>query len=650
MYRYFSFLILFILLPAANSIKSTAQSDKIALIVAISQYAPQSGWPRTNAHNDVLLLRYALQRQGFEEKNILILKDEEATRKGVLKAIEKHLLRKAKAGGTALFHFSGHGQQILDQNGDEIDGLDEALAPYDSPIAYEKGKYEGENLIRDEELGALLGTVRRKLGPSGQILVLLDACHSGTGVRGAATVRGTERIMKPEKAAAAKKRSDENNAVEADSANEKEVAPLIAFFSTGARQLNYEMRDENGRYYGPLSYAFSKAFAQAEPETTYRSLFRQIQLTMAVHAPRQRPQAEGDLERTLAGSPISGKTSYFLTDPERRLSPRKLSLKGGTLMGLFPGTKLRFYPADTYEPEEAVALAFGQVGKSGPIHAEVDLDRPLSKREALQSWVYVEEYHFSHLGVDVYMNLNNPSLMRALIEVQKRFPMIQFSEKREDSDLFIGADADQIVRLNTADGYVLAQLNANEPAASIVEELIKIILNYVQGKFLRGLEMSNPHLNTRMQIMTAKKERSESKVAQMRPYQAGRDTMTLKITNEGSLPAYYSILDIQPDNQFNVVIPDYKSGKKPEDYFIRPGETQLIRFRIYKPTGTEVLKLIGSREPLYLKKIISSRGRQKTSHPFEVLFAASYFYNNRGGGKLNLRPAVSIQSLAFEIR
>jgi len=38
-----------------------------------------------------------------------------------------------------------------DDNGDEVGGLDESLVPYDAEMHFRKGKYEGENHIRDDE-------------------------------------------------------------------------------------------------------------------------------------------------------------------------------------------------------------------------------------------------------------------------------------------------------------------------------------------------------------------------------------------------------------------------------------------------------------------------------------------------------------------
>jgi hypothetical protein len=38
-----------------------------------------------------------------------------------------------------IFNSSGHGQQIQDDNGDELDGYDEALIPYDAAAMLRSG-------------------------------------------------------------------------------------------------------------------------------------------------------------------------------------------------------------------------------------------------------------------------------------------------------------------------------------------------------------------------------------------------------------------------------------------------------------------------------------------------------------------------------
>ena len=95
-------------------------------------------------------------------------------------------------GDIVVLHYSGHGQQIYDDDGDEIDGYDEAIIPYDGKISFKTGKYGGENHLRDDELGRMINQIRKKIGQAGDVIVILDSCHSGTATRDFSPSRGTD--------------------------------------------------------------------------------------------------------------------------------------------------------------------------------------------------------------------------------------------------------------------------------------------------------------------------------------------------------------------------------------------------------------------------------------------------------------------------
>src|SRR3990172_4884819 len=90
-----------------------------ALIVGINKYR-LSGADLQGCVNDVTNIRYILIKYlGFKVKDIRALVDARATKKGIMDRLE-WLVRDAKAGDRLLFHFSGHGSQIRDRDGDEL--------------------------------------------------------------------------------------------------------------------------------------------------------------------------------------------------------------------------------------------------------------------------------------------------------------------------------------------------------------------------------------------------------------------------------------------------------------------------------------------------------------------------------------------------
>ena len=170
---------------------SAQAATRRALVIGIGGYPAESGWKTINGDKDIPLVEDILFTNGFDKQNIIELKNEQATCAAIKSEFEK-LIGKAQTGDYIYIHFSGHGQQITDLNGDESDGLDEAWIPYDAQIAFTKGKYEGENHLVDDLLNQYLHRLREKIGKDGKIVVVADACHSGSGWRKETEViRGT---------------------------------------------------------------------------------------------------------------------------------------------------------------------------------------------------------------------------------------------------------------------------------------------------------------------------------------------------------------------------------------------------------------------------------------------------------------------------
>ena len=154
--------------------------NKRALVIGIGDYPEESGWCKIHGDNDISIVTEMLEENGFEQVQILCNKA--ATKKGIIDALD-NLAKKATLGDVIYIHFSGHGQQITDLDGDEPDGYDEAWIPYDACKDY-SAKYKGQNHIVDDELFDFLNQLRAKVGDKGKIIVVSDACHSGSGSRG----------------------------------------------------------------------------------------------------------------------------------------------------------------------------------------------------------------------------------------------------------------------------------------------------------------------------------------------------------------------------------------------------------------------------------------------------------------------------------
>ena len=154
-------------------------SDKYAIVIGIGEYPLESGWCEINGDKDIPLVKDFLLYNGFHENRIFILKNDEAKASAIRKTFVQ-LLDEVKYGDVVYVHFSGHGQQVMDLNGDEDDNYDESWVAYDAYSEYKVGVYEGNNHILDDELNLWLHNIRQKIGSTGKITVVADACHSGT--------------------------------------------------------------------------------------------------------------------------------------------------------------------------------------------------------------------------------------------------------------------------------------------------------------------------------------------------------------------------------------------------------------------------------------------------------------------------------------
>ena len=252
-------LLLIIGLSFMVSIAGNAQRKR-AFMVGISHYdTALTGyqWNNINGVEDINLLSPILKKQGFYLTTLL---DEQATYQNITNQLST-FTNQTKKGDIIYLHFSAHGQPVEDLNGDEEDGWDEAIVPIDAYKNYKKGVYEGKKHLLDDQLNTYIKKLRTKIGPSGFLYVVIDACHAGTSSRANdETVRGTKvgftynnKVFKP----SAQKKS--HYKVEAT----PKMSHVMYLEACRPDQVNMEIKVD-GKRYGPLSYNIAQAL-QAKP-------------------------------------------------------------------------------------------------------------------------------------------------------------------------------------------------------------------------------------------------------------------------------------------------------------------------------------------------------------------------------------------------
>lgn len=265
--------VIFLILTLNFIVLGHAQ-NKIALVVGIGRYPQESGWSTIHGDHDILMVEEMLRKNGFENDNIVALKNEGATRTAIIQALEQ-IYHKIKKGDVVYIHFSGHGQPFEDDEPyDESDGWDESIIPYDAKQNYCIGEYEGTNHIIDDELYGYLQTYRSALGPKGFIMVVIDACHAGGSSRSEIDddyglyCRGSSvGFSSNGKEYHPRINAEGNFSIDIDD----NLSHIIVLEACRSYQSNYEIQ-QNGLYYGPLSFYVCQYYQSHSIEPKFQSI------------------------------------------------------------------------------------------------------------------------------------------------------------------------------------------------------------------------------------------------------------------------------------------------------------------------------------------------------------------------------------------
>lgn len=141
---------------------------KKALLIGINYYDTPSA-QLNGCINDVVNMRNMLiDAYGYTSENIIVLRDDISNSKptslNIMNSL-KSLVSQSKSLSEIWIHYSGHGSQIQDMNGDESDSLDEIIVPCD---------YFVSGFITDD---MIYGIVRQSLCKT---VLIFDSCNSGT--------------------------------------------------------------------------------------------------------------------------------------------------------------------------------------------------------------------------------------------------------------------------------------------------------------------------------------------------------------------------------------------------------------------------------------------------------------------------------------
>jgi len=135
---------------------------KTALCIGINDY-PGTASDLRGCVNDVDDWSRELKSRGFTVEKLTNSKAKRAEMRSRIAA----LVKGADYGDCVVIVYSGHGSFVEDLDGDEPDGTDECLCPYDTAT---------KGVITDDDLYELYSARERGV----RLIMISDSCHSGT--------------------------------------------------------------------------------------------------------------------------------------------------------------------------------------------------------------------------------------------------------------------------------------------------------------------------------------------------------------------------------------------------------------------------------------------------------------------------------------
>ncbi|HLO55488.1 MAG TPA: caspase family protein [Saprospiraceae bacterium] len=642
---------------------------KHALIIAISTYE-KGLWNNLSSEEDAVILKKVLLSRGFAEKDIHIIKGS-VSKNEIIQSIQKHLVDNVKSGDIVFFHFSGHGQQIEDLNGDEEDGLDEALVASNAPplnfliskTNAEKIPYKYQYHVSDDELGALLTKSRKKLGSKGSMLVTIDACHSGTVTRGPLNNNvimysinddntGYRGISKPNVSDGWKaplKMAEKRNDFFGNIGIDNTIANMVSFFASSSDERNKEIIKDFKPYCGSLTKALAEAITASDQQISYRALFDKVKGIMYNDVPNQRPMYEGNLDKVIFGGQLLENTFYFKVNFMN--GQKEVTINGGSSHGLTDGTEVGFFLADTRDYKKAKPLYTGTLYNVGLGTSKILIsDATVDLNKIVNSWVYVTKPLRvglkTKIKIDPKSFLGRDSIQKII--AARAYLEVSYNEFEIELKFETNNNQNEIKMVHRT-GWVMKIM----PVSEILKnpfDFVQPLKEYTKANYLRNLYQAVVSDSIELVIEKVKNCTADVKknwsckevldknvLNKPQPELIIGDTVRYKIINKSKKDLYYMLIEFTPDFSFNSGNILYPAKNQYQEYKVNAGSSFIGQlFSISEPLGLEQFTLISSEDWETLANVKPSLDtiRSGTSKSSEI-FANSYLV------KITPKPTLS---------
>ena len=483
-----------------------------------------------------------------------------------------------------VFHYSGHGGQIQDMNGDEEDGIDETLVPWNSERA--------EDDIIDDEIYQLIIELNEK---TPHVTLIMDSCFSGTVAKsGLGMPRLVERPVTPASTVGTNGDYDKDG---------------IYTLLTGceSQQRSYEFNAPTGETHGALSYHFVKAVEekakQGKLATTYRDIMDLIKQRVSAVRP-QTPVLGGTLDDKF----VFGDDSA-IADPHlvvTLLENDLVQLPMGESTGNGLGDRVAFYSPATKTFEKGQEIATGKVISAGAFESTVRVEGNVEILEGARAVVTEQRYRNSKVTVfldtkgmaynDIATSISSVNNEDAIKSIRKAISndgflgnVVNFVENEQEAMVVVTV-------INT--GHIAILLNGElqtsfakrlQNGQPVYEDKVRVDSNDREDRFVDLLmfwikwEKLRRLTNvSNQQVVFSIDGANGSDVTNGSLKFLDRTIATISIENKGARPLFYSILDVSSDGTIAQLWPSNGNAEQ-----LLPGVPVKRKIKLFVPASRQ---------------------------------------------------------------
>lgn len=605
-------------MPAAFG--AGAPSVKRALLIGIGKYQVLPRLP--GSKNDIdLVHQVLLSRYGFAEQDIHIIRDEAATRDGVLAGLHR-IVTEAGPNDVVYIHYSGHGSQVEDLNGDEPDDqLDETIVPTD-------GRTEGVPDITDDELDEILSRLK-----TSKAVVVLDSCHSGTATRG---VEVRVRSVPEDRRV---------NLYKKGGVATRAIVPVnlhsYVLFSGAASHEEALDGPVDGRYHGFFTHSLFKSLQSAPMGASTREIFsgakqelKRIQNQFG-RTSMPEPQLEASKAKmelpffsALAETPGlvkeqtgSARRSWVAVQPQ---TGDHVGLVNALSLGADPGSVWGIYPEGEVAFDPAKAQAFAVVQAADGQNA-VAVILPKQAEISSKSRAVLVAPAPESKAIPVALRNVPPVQAKQLKELLgKQMGDVKFVGDQEFARFIVESRGDGLHVLSADGTNELMSLPAKPGTQAIAAALSQVLVQSRNASQLLNLENPSSQMSVSVRVVQVGErgiavvsDKMEAPVYHIRQSNQPRSlSNSLQLEVASDTDAYITIVDVDAEGNVNVLFPNsYQNPRYYPDGFIMAGRTVLLpdslqsgnqagfHFDYANPPGVDTIRVFASTTPELAQRI-----------------------------------------------